>query len=73
MRCLKYLPEEKRELILDYYVYDGHDKIVQHKVMASELGITEGALRGRAFQLRARLEECIFNCMKSEQQNKRQP
>ena len=62
MKCLKFLPPEKRELILDYYIYDGRDKIVQHQRMAKELGITDGALRGRAHHLRENLEKCIAQC-----------
>jgi DNA-directed RNA polymerase specialized sigma24 family protein len=62
VKCLKFLPPEKRELILDYYIYDGRDKIAQHRHMASELGITEGALRGRAHHVRGNLEKCIEQC-----------
>lgn len=65
LKCLKFLSEQKRELILDYYVYDGHDKIEYHKLMAEELGITEGALRGRAFHLRVNLEKCILKCVET--------
>ena len=63
LKCLKFLAEDKRELILDYYLYQGHDKIEHHREMAAELGITDGALRGRAFQVRSRLEKCISNCI----------
>ena len=63
MKCLRFLPSEKRELILDYYIYDGRDKITQHQQMASELGITEGALRGRAHHVRGNLEKCIQQCI----------
>jgi DNA-directed RNA polymerase specialized sigma24 family protein len=62
LKCLKFLPPEKRELILDYYIYDGRDKIAYHRRMASELGITEGALRGRAHHVRGTLEKCIEQC-----------
>ena len=62
-KCLRFLPSDRRELILDYYVYDGRDKIAQHRRMASELGITEGALRGRAHQVRGNLEKCIKQCV----------
>lgn len=65
LNCLKFLSGEKRELILDYYLYEGHDKIEQHKLMAKELGITEGALRGRAFHVRVNLEKCILKCLES--------
>lgn len=63
LKCLRFLPPEKRDLILDYYIYDGRDKIAQHQQMASELGITDGALRGRAHQVRGNLEKCIQQCI----------
>lgn len=63
LKCLKFLAPDKRELIVEYYLYQGHDKIEHHKAMAHELGITDSALRGRAFQLRSRLEKCISNCV----------
>jgi hypothetical protein len=63
LKCLKFFPLDKRELILDYYLYQGHEKVKHHKRMASELGITDGALRGRAHNLRVKLEECISNCV----------
>jgi len=62
MRCLKFLTPAKRELILDYHLYQGHDKIEHHKRMAEELGISEGALRGRAHHLRTGLEKCVLKC-----------
>jgi DNA-directed RNA polymerase specialized sigma24 family protein len=63
LKCLRFLPSEKRDLILDYYIYDGRDKITQHRHMATELGITEGALRGRAHHVRGNLEKCIQQCV----------
>lgn len=61
-RCLQMLPEPKRDLILDYYLYEGHEKIEQHKQMAAELAITEGALRVRVHHIRVRLEGCVREC-----------
>lgn len=61
-QCLESLPEHKRELILDYFVYEGHDKIEYHKEMAAELDISEGALRGRVYHIRAHLVECVREC-----------
>jgi len=63
VKCLRFLPPEKRELILDYYIYDGRDKIEQHQRMASERGITDGALRGQTHQVRRTLETCIKQCI----------
>ena len=71
LNCLKFLPPEKRELILDYYIYDGRDKIEQHQRMARELGITDGALRGRAHHLRENLEKCIDQCTERMKSNEK--
>ena len=73
LTCLKFLPKDKRELILDYYLYQGHEKIEHHRIMARELGITDGALRGRAFQLRSKLEKCISNCVLTLDKTKHAP
>lgn len=65
LRCLKLLPGVKRELILDYYLYEGRDKVEHHKRMAEELGLTEGALRTRVHHIRSGLEKCVSQCAKS--------
>ena len=62
MRCLRFLPAIKRDLILDYHCYSGHDKIECHRRMAEELSISENALRGRAHNIRANLERCVTEC-----------
>lgn len=62
LKCLKSLPREKRELILDYYLYKGRDKIDHHRVMAEELNLTDGALRTRAHHIRVGLEKCVSQC-----------
>jgi RNA polymerase sigma factor (sigma-70 family) len=61
-RCLQLLSADKRELILDYFLYEGHDKIEHHKELAAELGITDGALRGRVHHIRATLVNCMRQC-----------
>ena len=76
MRCLKFLSAQKRELILDYHLYEGRDKIELHRRMARELGISEGALRGRAHHIRDELEKCVLQCSQSlsmEQKVSQQP
>lgn len=60
--CLEGLPVSKRDLILEYYLYDGHQKIEHHKQMAGQLNITEGAIRSRAFQIRMGLETSMREC-----------
>lgn len=71
VQCLKFFKERERDLILDYYVYSGHDKVETHKEMAEELGISQGALRNRAFQLRAKLEKAVLKCVSSRKENKK--
>jgi DNA-directed RNA polymerase specialized sigma24 family protein len=64
-KCWRKLPTEKRELIYDYHVYDGHQKIDSHREMAGELAISVGALRTRAHHVRAGLERCVKECMEA--------
>lgn len=59
LKCLKLLHEEKRELILDYYLYQGRDKIEQHERLAEERSISVEALRSRAHQIRKTLKNCV--------------
>lgn len=63
LKCLKYVQAADRELILDYHVYDGANKIANHIAMAEELGITVNALRVRACRVRAGLEKCVRECL----------
>jgi RNA polymerase sigma factor (sigma-70 family) len=60
--CLNRLPASQRDLILNYYLYEGHRKVEHHKRMAGRLNITEGAIRNRAFQIRLSLEHCMRHC-----------
>jgi RNA polymerase sigma factor (sigma-70 family) len=60
--CLDRLPASKRELILEYYLYEGHEKVEHHKQMARQLKITEGAIRSRAYQIRLRLQNWMREC-----------
>jgi DNA-directed RNA polymerase specialized sigma24 family protein len=69
-KCLKMLPPEKQDLILDYHLYDGHEKIAHHQQMANDLSITVGALRTRAHHVRVALEKCILSCI-DENRNKK--
>src|ERR1700752_962117 len=69
-KCLRQLPRDKQEFILDYHLYHGREKVVHHRQMASELSITEGALRTRAHHLRVSLEKCVLRCIEHQGQNK---
>jgi RNA polymerase sigma factor (sigma-70 family) len=62
--CLDVLQAQKRDLLLTYLEHEGREKIEHHKQMARELGITEGALRGRVHQIRAGVEQCVKQCVR---------
>jgi DNA-directed RNA polymerase specialized sigma24 family protein len=63
-RCLKELPAESRQLILQYYSDEKREKISRRLAMAERLGIPLNALRSRVQRIRNRLEECVNGCMK---------
>lgn len=69
--CLDLLPEEKRELILDYHLYKGSDKIKQHERMAKEHGISVEALRSRAHHIRKTLKDCVQQRKKDYQKKRK--
>jgi DNA-directed RNA polymerase specialized sigma24 family protein len=69
-KCLQQLPRAKQEFILDYHLYQGREKVAHHRQMATELAISEGALRTRAHHLRVNLEKCVLRCIDHKGQNK---
>ena len=60
--CLHRLSASKRDLILEYYLYEGHRKVAHHKDMAGALKITTGAIRNRAHKIRSNLADCMREC-----------
>jgi DNA-directed RNA polymerase specialized sigma24 family protein len=63
-RCLRHLPAENRELIIEYYRKEGRQKIDHRLAMAERLGIPLNALRSRVQRIRDKLERCIRQCYK---------
>lgn len=61
--CLQKLDQATRELILAYYLEEKQAKIDHRKELAKELGLVPNALRVRMRRIRAKLEECIENCV----------
>lgn len=62
--CLGILPEESRQLILNYYDSEKRGKIENRLSLADKLGIPLNALRNRAQRVRAKLEQCVNQCTK---------
>jgi RNA polymerase sigma factor (sigma-70 family) len=57
--CLRELPDEVRDLLLEYYCHQQRARIENRKQIASRLGITVNALKIRLHRLRTQLERKI--------------
>jgi DNA-directed RNA polymerase specialized sigma24 family protein len=62
-RCLQYLPEESRSIIIEYYQDEKGKKIECRKRLAARLGLTSNALRITAHRIRINLEACVRECL----------
>src|SRR5262245_14374736 len=62
--CLRQLPAENRELIIEYYRKEGRQKVDHRVAMAERLGIPLNALRSRVHRIRDKLERCIMRRLK---------
>lgn len=63
-QCMQRLSPPQRKLILEYHREEKHLKIDHRKELAQQLGIAMNALRIQAHRIRARLQECVFECLK---------
>lgn len=61
--CLQRLPDDNRQLILEYYQGEKGDKIKNRKKLMERLGIPVNTLRMRALRLRERLQACVEDCV----------
>ena len=62
-QCLQHIPEESREIIIEYYQEEKTRKIECRKELAARLGITLNALRINAHRIRMILERCLRECL----------
>ncbi len=62
-RCMKGLPPDSRDLMLQYYQDEKREKIEHRKRLAAQLGIGINALRIRACRIRESLYHCVRNCL----------
>jgi DNA-directed RNA polymerase specialized sigma24 family protein len=61
-KCLRQLPPEDQEMIVEYYQGQQRSKIERREKMAQALGISMNALTIRTCRLRAKLEQCVKKC-----------
>jgi DNA-directed RNA polymerase specialized sigma24 family protein len=62
-RCMERLPQDSRELVLEYYRDEKRAKIDRRKELAERLGIAPNALRIRAHRIRVALQRCVLDCL----------
>ena len=61
--CLSQLAPHARQIIEQYYAEDKRAKINLRKRVAAMLGVSRSNLRLRALRIRAKLQECIQQCL----------
>jgi DNA-directed RNA polymerase specialized sigma24 family protein len=64
-QCLQGLESGDRELIGEYYHGEQRAKIENRQRLAARFGLTANALTIRACRIRARLENCVRQCMEA--------
>ncbi len=64
--CLKALPGESSNLILEYYVDEKRGRIDRRRDLAERLGLRRDALANRAQRLRDKLEQCVTRCLRKK-------
>jgi len=64
--CLRALPSESADLILEYYRHEERGQIVHRKALAERLELRRDALANRAQRLRDKLEYCVSACVRKK-------
>jgi DNA-directed RNA polymerase specialized sigma24 family protein len=62
--CMERFTPRTRDLVISYFQEDKHDKIVHRKKLAEELGVPLNALRIKVCRIRAKLQTCVFDCLR---------
>ena len=64
--CLRALPDESAELILEYYRDEGRGQIERRQALAKRLNLRRDALANRAQRLRDKLQYCVSDCLRKK-------
>jgi DNA-directed RNA polymerase specialized sigma24 family protein len=64
--CLRALPSDRTELILEYYRYEKRVQIDRRQALAERFGLRRDALANRAQRLRDKLEQCVSGCFRKK-------
>jgi DNA-directed RNA polymerase specialized sigma24 family protein len=64
--CLRTLPDESAELILEYYRYEKRSQIERRSALADRFGLRRDALANRVQRLRDKLQHCVSGCLRKK-------
>jgi DNA-directed RNA polymerase specialized sigma24 family protein len=64
--CLRGLPSDRAELILEYYRYEKSVQIDRRRALAQRFGLRRDALANRAQRLRDNLQQCVSACLRKK-------
>lgn len=64
--CLRALPDESRELILEYYRYEKRGQVERRRTLADRFGLRRDALANRVQRLRDKLQHCVTACLRKK-------
>lgn len=64
--CLRTLPLESAELILEYYRHEQRGQIDHRRGLAERFGLRRDALANRVQRLRDKLEQCVNACFRKK-------
>jgi DNA-directed RNA polymerase specialized sigma24 family protein len=65
-RCLANLPDDSRNLIIEYFSEVKLAKIELHRRISESFAVTQTALRMRVMRIKQKLKVCVRECMCSE-------
>jgi DNA-directed RNA polymerase specialized sigma24 family protein len=65
-RCLRKLPSDSRELILQYHRASPGPSMLARKQLATRLGVSYVNLKTRAHRIRWSLEKCVRECLQNQ-------
>jgi DNA-directed RNA polymerase specialized sigma24 family protein len=64
--CLRTLPGESAELILEYYRYEKRGQVESRRELADRFGLRREALANRVHRLRDKLQHCVSVCLRKK-------
>jgi RNA polymerase sigma factor (sigma-70 family) len=67
-KCIDKLPPETRKLVVEYYEKEEGAKIENRRKLAEQMGISLNSLRIRLHRIRDKIEKCLFECIRNEDQ-----